>query len=298
MLATNPFSRPNTETQYDQNQRIIHELKVQKGLMCVQTALEATMANSLNNIQTEMNDLRRQNLEGLAIQQEILRREQLQGQLEEFVYNAQKIVACFSAPNCDEPLASRYFTLKGIIGTVQQNGIGTAIIRGRDNKAAFDHVVSEVQRISTALEQEPEVKEAVAWIKAEEKRIEAKQQKERDRIEAEQKKQQILARLKELQSSKNITFGGWYKRYIHSKLPKGFIGIWIQVLLWGLYGFVWIPPLWISGYLLVRLGVLKANTEATDRQIAILTEQLRQLNEYQSLNNHRLHPGVDTVPPV
>ena len=153
-------------TIYDQYQRMLEEQRKQTGLMyaqtaisATQTAISATMAGSLNNIQAEMDAVRRQNLEGLAIQQEMMRREQLQGQLEEFVYNAEKIVAFYSATECDEPLSSRYFTLKGILDTVQQNSICTAIIRGRENKAAFEQALGDVNRLVAVLETEPEVKE-------------------------------------------------------------------------------------------------------------------------------------------
>ena len=125
------------------------------------------MAGSLNNIQAEMDAVRRQNLEGLAIQQEMLRREQLQGQLEEFVYNTEKTVAAYSDSKCDDPVTTRYFVLKGIIDTVQQNGISTTIIRGRENKAAFEQALGDVNRLVAVLETEPEVKEALDWLKAE-----------------------------------------------------------------------------------------------------------------------------------
>jgi len=284
------------ETQYDQYQRMLREQQKQTGMIFVQTALQATMAGSLSNIQAEMDVIRKQNLQGLAIQQEMMRREQLQGQLEEFIYNTQKIVTAFSAPHCDDPLASRYFTVKGIIDTVAQNGIATVIIRGRENKAAFEQALADAHRLSAALEQEPEVKEAIAWAKTEEKRIAETRRKNTA------ERQRITARIRELQASrggvgalqkitkflkwyshrKGIGFFGWYSEKIRSKLPEGIVGIVIQVPLWVFSGWLWIP-LWYCIWVAQRKAKDEQDerifNEAVDKEITQLTEQLRRLGE-------------------
>jgi hypothetical protein len=268
-------------TIYDQYQKMLQEQRKQTGLMFAQTALAATMAGSLNNIQAEMDAVRRQNLEGLAIQQEMLRREQLQGQLEEFVYTTEKTVAAYSDSKCDDPVTTRYFVLKGIIDTVEQNGICTAIIRGRENKADFQRVLGDVNRLATALETEPEVKEALAWINAEEERKAKRQIEDQQLAEAnhrrETQRQQIVAKIRQQEASKVITFEKWYKRKIRSKLPDGKIGDGLQFPLWLFYGFMWIPALWGVWFVLWKADEERPLKEAADEQIAKLQEELRRL---------------------
>ena len=101
-------------TQFDIYQKMLNHQRLQTGLMVGQTALMGHMAGSLNQLQGEMGAIRQMNLEGLAIQQEMLQRDQLQSQLEEFIYNAQKIVAEFSDTTCGDAPSIRYFSLKGI----------------------------------------------------------------------------------------------------------------------------------------------------------------------------------------
>ena len=165
-------------TKFDYYQKILNHQRFQTGIGVAQTALQVKqtalmghMAGTLNSLQGEMQEIRQLNLEGLAIQQEMLQREQVQSHLEEFIYTSQKVVAEFSQADSNQLPSVRFFTLKGIEDTVRQLGIGTPLIRGRENKAAFEESLKEVLRLTQLLENDPEVSEAIAWAKAEEKRI-------------------------------------------------------------------------------------------------------------------------------
>ena len=276
------------ETQFDVQQKMLQQLQLQTGQTFLQTGLMAqqsdlmnAMAGSLGGIQAEMDAIRTQNVEGLAIQQEMLRREQLQSQLEEFIYNTQKMVAAFREPKGSSLPSVRYFTLKGVVDTVQQNGIGTALIKGRDNKAAFEQAMSEVHRMCSALERDPEVKEALAWAKAEQKRIEEKQRKiAAENQRKEEKRQQILRRITELKSSRKIIrFIDWYRSKIRSRLPEGAKGLIAQAAMWYLCGFLWIP-VWHSIWSITQKDKDEnLLNEAADREVAQLESQLAQIDK-------------------
>lgn len=139
----------------------------------LQTGLLSQMSNSMNAIHAQMEEARQQQSEALAIQQELLSREQMQGHLEEFIYQAEKLVAECSKSATGIPLSSRYFLLMGVLGKIEQDGIDTAVIRGRENKGAFERVVRSTRKLTQALLKEPEVQDAVRWVEKERKRLEA-----------------------------------------------------------------------------------------------------------------------------
>jgi ElaB/YqjD/DUF883 family membrane-anchored ribosome-binding protein len=272
-------------TQFDVYQKMLNHERFQTGLMVGQTALMGSMAGSLTHLQGEMANIRQMNLEGLAIQQEMLQRQQLQAQLEEFIYNAQKLVTEFSDGTCDQPASARYFSLKGITETVQQLGIGTALIQGRENKAAFEAAMKDVQSLTASLENEPDVVEAISWSKSEQKRTAAENQlKEAKRAKIRQKATELQA------SRKRITFTDWYQHKFHKYLNKeapfdnlpilknldgelykfvATIALWGPLPIGVVYGCIWIP-LW---YALTKTKFEQELNTAIEGEIAILEKQ-------------------------
>lgn len=162
-----------------------------------QLAISQQMSQSLRSIAGIMDDVRKSQKETLAIQQELLMRDQLQSFIEEFIYSTEKLVNECKRPDCEMPVSSRYFLLLGVIKTVEQEGLSTPLIRGRDNKSAFEGAISSVQRLIDYLASEQEVKEAVAWANEEQRKRDeevkqARLEKQRKQEEARREKQRKL----------------------------------------------------------------------------------------------------------
>jgi len=163
----------------------------------LQAGLLAQMSGSMNGIHAEMANVRQQQSEALAIQQELLNREQMQSHLEEFVFQAEKLVVECSKTTTDIPASSRYFLLMGVLGKIKKDGICTPIIKGRENKAAFEKVVNDTKGLTQRLLKDPEVQEAIEWAEAEKKRLEAElKQAERERQASIMKLEQTLRSLR------------------------------------------------------------------------------------------------------
>jgi hypothetical protein len=163
----------------------------------LQTGLLAQMSGSMNDIHTEMANVRLQQSEALAIQQELLNREQIQSHLEEFIFQAEKLVAECLKNTTDIPASSRYFLLMGVLGKIEDDGIGTPIIKGRDNKSAFEKVVNDTKGLTQRLLKDPEVQEAIKWAEAERKRLDTeRKQAERERQAEIKKLEQTLQSLR------------------------------------------------------------------------------------------------------
>jgi hypothetical protein len=181
-----------------------------------------SLQGAVGNLEAELNEIRQTHLDGLAAQQQIIQQEQLQAHLEEFIYSVEKLVKQFGAKDCDVPLSVRYFNLKGVRDAVEQQGIGTIVIRGRENKAAFEQVMAAVQQMLVALEKNAEVKEALAWAEKENQRQQVVQQQTQAKKEV--RRQQITARLNELMGlTKPMTFMEWHSHkfsdYLNRKPP-------------------------------------------------------------------------------
>ena len=208
-------------TRFDDYQKVLRNERfhreLQTTMMAAQTALAMNMSGSLNNLQSEMAAIRQLNLEGLAIQQEMLQREQLQGHLEEFIYNIDKMTKDFSDTGCQVPQSAKYFSLRGVLETVQQVGIGTALIRGRENKAAFEAAMETAQKLVAQLQGQPDVVEALDWVKTEQKRIaeakrEQEEQQRRHATQQQAKREELLQEITRLKSTcKSLGFSDWYK---------------------------------------------------------------------------------------
>lgn len=147
----------------------------------VHTGMMAAQLASMNNIHSQMEQVKRQNEDALAIQQELLNREQLQQYLEEFIFQTEKLVQRFSAKS-DVPASTRYFLLQSVLAQVEQDGIDTATIRGRDNKAAFEQTMTRVHRLVAMLLKDAEVQDAIRWAEKQEAARLAKQQKIDDEL--------------------------------------------------------------------------------------------------------------------
>ena len=208
------------------------------------------ISESLSSIHVEMETVRKANQKSLAIQQEMLDRDIIQGRLEEFIYKADQMVTDFERPETDAIPSSRYFLLTGLLEAVQTEGISTAVVRGRDNKAALDQMLKRASLLVRSLADDEEVKEALAWA--------AEENKKRLALEEQARKQQALledaARRKELEAAREQRAGE--RRELKAKLAelnatglkaKGFIewykGTFIADLPWyGQAAIAWVPP--------------------------------------------------------
>jgi hypothetical protein len=184
----------------------------------IQTGVMAGQLAALSNIHGQMAEVKRQSADALAIQQELLNREQLQQYLEEFIFQTEKLVEEFSAKS-EVPASTRYFLLQSVLVQVQQDGIATTTIRGRDNKVAFERAMASVNRLVAELLEDPEVQQAIKRAEKEE----AKRAEKRREIEAE------LSRLHEQRASieaqlNPVTFGEALQKmpeWRKAQLPDG-----------------------------------------------------------------------------
>lgn len=142
---------------------------IQTGVMAGQLAVQSA-------IHGQMEQVKRQTADTLAIQQELLHREQLQQNFEEFIFQTEKLVAEFSSKS-EVPASTRYFLLQSVLVQVEEDGIDTAMIRGRDNKAAFERAMASVNRLVAELLKDPEVQQAIKWAEKEAVRRAEKRQK-------------------------------------------------------------------------------------------------------------------------
>ena len=162
----------------------------------VQLAALNNIHDTLDTLTHEVAEARRTSAQGLAVQQAILARKLFQDRVEEFVYQFGKMMAAFADAAEEDPPSTQFFLLAGVFATVERDGISTAVIRGRDNKAQFDDCLARGRRLWARLVLHPEVLEAVEWAEAEGRRQAALVAAERDRAEAEQKRQQEAGREK------------------------------------------------------------------------------------------------------
>ena len=145
----------------------------------VQSGMLSKMSSTLDRINAEMAAVRKLQTESLAIQKELLARDNLQAFLEEFIYQAQKLVAECSSEQSQLAASTRYFLLSGLLSYSQKTGINTAMIRGRENKFAFDAAIDQAKNTKRLLAETDEVKEAIALRKGEKKLLaEAKAEKQ------------------------------------------------------------------------------------------------------------------------
>ena len=252
----------------------------------IQTGVLTNLNGVMGSIHSEMAEVRQLHAEGLAAQQELLQREALQDRIEEFLYQAEKLVEKCSSRDTDIPYSSRYFLLQGVVHSVQNEGISTAIIKGRENKKAFDDVVDKIQKMLSKLSEIAEVKEAIDWAEAENRRALA----ERKRANKERERQQVLlqkynTKVFELQQEKlpPLNFGTWYSNRLNNFREIPVLGLlfvfpptslMLQVIAWAMYGFFWIPIAYALSAAYDKNQINKHN-KAIDEKIERLNETAR-----------------------
>lgn len=236
----------------------------------VQTALISGMAGCLNGIESELAQVRVNAHQGLAIQQELLQRDTIQSRLEEFIFQVQKLLAEVGKHDAALPASTRYFLLRGVVETVQKQGISTPIIRGRENKAAFETALQDARTLSASLENDADVKAALEWSAAEQRRQQDAILQRRQSAEAAIKP--LLEKLQKLESTRvKLTFFSWYKSKFSWAKEWWHHGL----LCYPGCSFVWVP-IW---YGLKRdSDERKANAEL-DRQRADIENQIRVLQQ-------------------
>lgn len=180
-------------------------------LQAMQVGLLTQMSATMGSIGAEMAKAREHLADALAIQQELLTREQMQAYLEEFIYQTQKLVVECSKADSEIPPSTRFFLLRGVLLHTMKEGIATPIIKGRDNKAAFDLVVNEAKILCNQLQRDSSVQQAIAWAKQmdekrrleeEAERIEEAERQRKRRIEQEREDEQ--RRLEQARQSRRL----------------------------------------------------------------------------------------------
>jgi len=234
-------------SKFDGYEKLLQHQRFQSAMSGIQTAaslkqmqLVGNMSQSLHSLYGEMEDMRQACDDAVTIQRQMLEREQIQGDIEEFIYSTQKMIDAFKSEGCEIPLPMQYFNLRGVLETIEECGLTTALVRGRDNKAALETMVERGKELFGRLEEEPEVQEAIQWAKEErrrqiekkrekQKKLEAKraeearaaeekrQEEERQRIsliqQQDERREALQKKIDTLKSQKNIpSFPVWHKK--------------------------------------------------------------------------------------
>jgi hypothetical protein len=139
----------------------------------------------------DIRDLRRSSEATEGMFRELLARDSVQADMEEFIYQLEKLVACFVE---DEAAAvPLYLAFTGQLGVIADDKISTVIIRGRGNKTAFERAYEAATKIQEKLAGHPKVKlmfkkqAEERWRKREEERL---KEEELRRREAENREEQ------------------------------------------------------------------------------------------------------------
>ena len=156
------------------------------------------MNGTLDAVLSEMEAVRRTQAQGvalqaqaLAVQQAMLAREVFQDRLEEFVYQFEKMVGQFQQPDAECPRSTQYFLLDGVFRQIADAAISTAVIKGRENKAAFDAGVAKGKTLFRQLAAHPDVREALTWAEGEKQRRQIEDEKSRHEREAEEQRRRV-----------------------------------------------------------------------------------------------------------
>lgn len=270
----------NRSLAYDQYAELSKQTRLAQANLAVnvvQAELMSQMRNSLVSITNIMDEVRQHQENSLAIQQELLQREQLQSFVEEFIYKTEKQVAEFADPKTEIPTSSRYFLLLGVIETVDQEGIATPLIRGRDNKAAFEKVIAEVRNLVQQLKEDQEVQDAIQWAAAQQRKAEKERKQRSD--ELNRNLIQLKERLKQVQGRRQkldaATLIREHFELVKSKLPKSgalrYFAVYLLVCL-SLFGWMIYLP-WLVIFELPRVD--RERNEQVDQEIATLEEEIR-----------------------
>lgn len=152
-------------------EQVLKQQRFQSTMSGLQTSMSVLQTAAAAHMSRQLSEMRRQNADALALQQQMMEQEQLQAEIEEFIYSAQNTLSSYDAPDCSLSLGERYFGVRSLLKSVKEWGLATPLIRGRDNKAAFEAMIRHAQKSFTQLQLEPDVKEAIAQEKAEQERL-------------------------------------------------------------------------------------------------------------------------------
>jgi hypothetical protein len=281
----NPFERAlglaAGMTDAQMMQQDMHRAALQSvQLQAIQTGLLAQMSSTMGSIHAEVAQARQQQAEALAIQQELLARERLQTHLEEFIYQTEKLIAECSKADTDMPTSTRFFLLSGVLGQIENDGIATPIIKGRDNKAAFERVLKEATGLVQRFRKDPEVQQAIAWAK----KLEDRRQRKREQVE--QKVAPLRAQLESLQEQRRTPVSmrqaatNWIER-LKLFVPAQHRTLALVVVLVAatcLFPFVIITaPFQVLGLWLDRSRQTQERNATLDKEIAQVEEKIRAL---------------------
>jgi hypothetical protein len=159
--------------------------------------------NTMDALLSEMEAIHNTQAQGLALQQAMLAREVFQDKMEEFVYQAQKMIAEFQKPKSDYPPPTQYYLLDGMFKQIDAAGISTAVIKGRENKASFDECVTKGKTLYRQLTKHPDVQQAIAWAESErKKRLALEQKKSGEEQRRREEIQGIRRQIEKLEASR------------------------------------------------------------------------------------------------
>jgi hypothetical protein len=223
---------------------------------------------TLDGVLSEMAAIRRTQAEGLALQQAMLAREVFQDRMEEFVFQFDKLIGQCERTDSDFPPTTQFYLLDGMLKQIDAAGITTAVVKGRDNKAAFDACVARGKTLFKQLVKHPEVQQAIAWAEGEQKKRLAGDQK---RASAEQQRrddikelQRQIERLKD--SRVRFTYMEWLNYKFESLPPP------VRVVV----GVLWVALLYPL-FMFVGPADERAANTATDEEIERLQRRLTEL---------------------
>jgi hypothetical protein len=112
----------------------------------------------LLTLSDDIRRLKRSSRDANKLFKELLARDSLQARMEEFIYQLEKMVAAFDETD-QSALVAQYLAVAGALGVIAEDDISTQMIRGRDNKTAFDSAWSAAKRIQEKLATHPSVQE-------------------------------------------------------------------------------------------------------------------------------------------
>ena len=168
-----------------------HRFKELMGFGGVSARLFTGMHASIEMLSDQLAEIQETNSTQLAIHQLVLHRDELQQLLEELIYQGQKMVEAFSKNDDSTPSVQKALLIRSFQLCLAGSGIGTGMIRGLENKRAFDSLISHLEVLYKQLSSDPDVLKAIAAEKAAEQ--------DRLSLEVQQQAEERQRRLEERQ---------------------------------------------------------------------------------------------------
>lgn len=224
--------------------------------------------STLDGVLTEMAAIRRTQAEGLALQQAMLAREVFQDRMEEFVFQFDKLIGQCERSGSDFPPAMQFYLLDGMFKQIDAAGISTAVIKGRDNKAAFDACVARGKTLFKQLVKHPDVRQAIAWAESEQKKRLALDQKRAGDVQQRRDEIKDISRqIERLEESRvRFTYMEWLNYKFESLPPPARVVI----------GVLWVALLY-PFFKFTGSADERAANAATDEKIERLQQRLTDL---------------------